>query len=407
MISFFAFRVILCAIALLFGAAAVHAGLQFSIEKTEGGSAFVFVSGEFDYQDNLTTFETLVRSNSPVAVMFHSPGGNIPKAMELGRLIRGLGLATMQVRAAECSSACSLAFFGGTIRLAEPGAIGVHRSSFSGDLSLNAQDAVSAVQQMTAEIVTYMIEMGVDPALLQVSLQYDSDDVRYLSKSEMQRYQIVTPEGENAQPQLAQPQRVPTPVAPPSPPQQPTEFGTPSQSYSDLTMPQARSGRIRRAQGVAPMKVLPDGKSSTLARLPNGIAIRSVGTEPEAVVKLGICTIPGSMSTSLKSGPFTHRHIQVKSFDNLAEAEGYIRSSPIPLTAYLATNGWFAITLSDTYAHDVAKNLVKAMKAAGSIPDNSYVTYGNTYARKVCCGELTAATSPKAVVGLLASSEGA
>src|SRR5690606_7022182 len=121
-----------------------------------------------------------------------SPGGNIAKAMELGRLIRRLGLTTIQMRAMECTSACSLAFFGGTTREAEPGAIGVHKSSFSGDLPVDAEDAVSAVQQMTAEIVTYMIEMGIDPGLLQVSLQYDSHDIRYLSLSEMQKYRIVT-----------------------------------------------------------------------------------------------------------------------------------------------------------------------------------------------------------------------
>ncbi len=82
---------------------------------------------------------------------------------------------------------------------------------------------------------------------------------------------------------------------------------------------------------------------------------------------------------------FSHRHIQIKSFDNLAETEAYVRSSPIPLTTYLATNGWFAITLKDTYTPDVARNLVKSMKENGLIPDDSYMTFGNTYVRKVCC----------------------
>ncbi|MER9233793.1 hypothetical protein NKI56_17115 [Mesorhizobium sp. M0622] len=50
-----------------------------------------------------------------------------------------------------------------------------------------------------------------------------------------------------------------------------------------------------------------------------------------------------------ESGPFGQRHIQVKSFDNLAETEAYVRSASIPLVAYLATNGWFAITLRGTY----------------------------------------------------------
>ncbi|RUM99166.1 hypothetical protein EET67_03070, partial [Pseudaminobacter arsenicus] len=29
--------------------------------------------------------------------------------------------------------------------------------------------------------------------------------------------------------------------------------------------------------------------------------------------------------------------------------------------------------------------LVKTLKASGSIPDDAFMTYGNTYVRKVCC----------------------
>src|SRR5690606_17786904 len=122
MSGFFAARVLLCAISLLVGVSASHAALKFEVEQTDSGAAFVFVSGDFDYRDDLSFFETLVRSNDAGAVTFHSPGGNIVKAMELGRIIRRLGLMTIQPRAMECSSACSLAFFGGIIRHAEPGA---------------------------------------------------------------------------------------------------------------------------------------------------------------------------------------------------------------------------------------------------------------------------------------------
>ncbi|TIX08565.1 MAG: hypothetical protein E5V44_11245, partial [Mesorhizobium sp.] len=74
------------------------------------------------------------------------------------------------------------------------------------------------------------------------------------------------------------------------------------------------------------------------------------------------------------SGPFGRRHIQVKSFDNYAEAEAYVRSSSIPVSAYLATNGWFAITLENTYDEPMASTLVSEMKARGAIPDDAYAT---------------------------------
>lgn len=59
--------------------------------------------------------------------------------------------------------------------------------------------------------------------------------------------------------------------------------------------------------------------------------------------------------------------------------------SPIPLVAYLATNGWFAITLEETYEPEAAARLLNRLKATGIIPGDSFVVYGNTYVRKVCC----------------------
>ncbi|TIU42974.1 MAG: hypothetical protein E5W31_04780, partial [Mesorhizobium sp.] len=166
--------------------------MQFQAGQTDWGLHYITASGDFAYQDDLSAFENLVRSSSATAVTFSSPGGNIQKAMELGRLIRRLGINTIQFRAVECASACSLAFLGGVIRYADPGSIGVHKSSFQGNVPLTTQEAVSAVQQITADVMTYMIEMGVDPALLQLSLQYDSNDIRYLSMSEMVKYRVVT-----------------------------------------------------------------------------------------------------------------------------------------------------------------------------------------------------------------------
>jgi hypothetical protein len=51
----------------------------------------------------------------------------------------------------------------------------------------------------------------------------------------------------------------------------------------------------------------------------------------------------------------------------------------------LVTNGWFAITLKDTFAEPVAKSLAKEMKSRGAIPGDACSTNGNIYIRKVCC----------------------
>ncbi|RUW74809.1 MULTISPECIES: hypothetical protein [unclassified Mesorhizobium] len=395
MFRFFSIRVLLFIASILPGAPA-HAGLQFQAGQTGWGLHYILVSGDFAYQDDLSTFENQVRSNSATAVTFSSPGGNIQKAMELGRLIRRLGINTIQFRAVECASACSLAFLGGVIRYADPGSIGVHKSSFQGDVSLTTQEAVSAVQQITADVMTYMIEMGVDPALLQLSLQYDSNDIRYLSMSEMVKYRVVTftPEAGHGQvasevpPSTPMPQQQPTAPSPPATP--PPSVAPPSPTAPSLAIPQARSGRIGHPKGSAPLKALPEGKSANVAVLRNGSWVAILGSsgrwyQVQTGNQVGYMHDTWVHVDQYDSGPFGKRHIQVKSFDNYAEAAAYVRSASIPLSAYLATNGWFAITLESTFDEPMAKGLVREMKARGAIPDDAYATFGNTYVRKVCC----------------------
>lgn len=79
------------------------------------------------------------------------------------------------------------------------------------------------------------------------------------------------------------------------------------------------------------------------------------------------------------------RFVQVRSFKTLAEAEAFIKQSPVPLAAHLAANRWFAVTLRETYGEQEAKNVSNALKTHGLIAKDSTVTFGNTYVRKVCC----------------------
>lgn len=389
MFRVFSVYVLLFVASALLGSPA-RAGLQFQAGQTGWGLHYILVSGDFSYQDDLSTFENHVRSNSATAVTFSSPGGNIQKAMELGRLIRKLGINTIQFRAVECASACSLAFLGGVIRYADPGSIGVHKSSFQGDVALTTQEAVSAVQQITADVMTYMIEMGVDPALLQLSLQYDSNDIRYLSMSEMVKYRVVTFTPEAGHNQVASQVPPSTPATQPQSTTPSPPAATPPSAAPLLVIPEARSGRIGHPKGSAPLKALPEGKSANVAVLRNGSWVAILGNSGRwyrvrAGTQVGYMHDTWVHVDQYNSGPFGERHIQVKSFDNYAEAEAYVRSASIPLAAYLATNGWFAITLESTFDEPMAKGLVKEMKARGAIPDDAYATFGNTYVRKVCC----------------------
>lgn len=308
------------------------AGLEYTPEQTSAGIRYILVAGEFAYEDDLDLFANVVRVHDPAAVVFASPGGNIVKAIELGRLIRSYRLSTFQPRGLECSSACTLAFLGGVERFAEPGALGVHKSSFSGQMSLDANAAVSAVQQITAEVIGYMLQMGVDPALLQLSLQYENDDIRYLSRSEMEHYRVVSSNSLGNGFEAAES---------PSTSQPSIAAGNPE---SSLSIPQPRTGSVRHPKGAAPLKADAAESAANLVMLRNGTPV-VILDDSDRWYRLRASGRSGYMHHTwvfvdqFESGPFGHRHIQVKSFYNLADAEAYVRSSPLPLASYLATNG--------------------------------------------------------------------
>ncbi|RCS21431.1 hypothetical protein DUT91_24115 [Phyllobacterium salinisoli] len=378
------------AMILIASATGASAALTFTTGKLTSGIGFILVSGSFDFDQNLSHFTRLVKETDPVFVAFNSPGGNPPKAMELGRLIRALGLATFQPRQGECASACALAFLGGTIRYAEPGAIGVHKSSFADSRGMDLDSAVSYVQHITAETISYMTEMGVDPALLQLSLKYESDDIRYLSKSEMAEYRVTTktdktsadlPESGNS-------------ISPPTSDVPPTTRALPDSSIPNLDarfdIPRAKTGRFRHPKGFEFLRDSPSQQGSKLGMLRNRdrVAILSISDRWYKVrvgTRIGYLHHNWVKVDQFINNQFDDRYIQIASFDNFAEAENYIRNAPLPLTAYLAANHWFAVTASGTFPAKQAAEMLKQMKAKASAPEDAFITVGNTYVRKVCC----------------------
>ena len=157
----------------------------------EGGAPVLLVKGEFALGDDAGRLAREVSATGARVVTFNSNGGNVMAAITYGRMIRSLGLSTFQLRSTQCASACALAFVGGVTRKAEPGAIGVHQSSFAPEAKVDGQTAVAAVQTLTAEIIGYLVEMGVDPKLLQLSLSVPSNDMRYLTAAEMTSYKVT------------------------------------------------------------------------------------------------------------------------------------------------------------------------------------------------------------------------
>ncbi|MCB4917112.1 SH3 domain-containing protein [Brucella intermedia] len=367
------------------------ANLTFSADETPGGLRFILVSGEFEYQQDLSPFQTMIRERNPLFILFDSPGGNPSKAMELGRIVRAHGLATFQTKELECASACALAFFGGKIRYAAPGAIGVHKSSFSDTARMTVDDAVSAIQHMTAETIAYMTEMGVDPALLRLSLQYDSDDIRYLSKSEMEAYRVIT-STQDGPPSTPSAETVAPGMANPKVPEKSKAVPDYRIAASDprFQIPVARTGRVRHPKAKEFLRSGESQDSPKIAEVYNGnpVKILAVGDRwyrVEVKGRVGYLHHNWVKVDQFVSSGFENRYIQIASFDNYHEAEQYVQSSPIRLAIYFASNSWFAITLPESYSPQQASELLKLLKKQHRVPEDAFMTVGNTYVKRVCC----------------------
>jgi hypothetical protein len=362
--------------------------LTFSTEPVDATTSAIVVAGVFEPNESLSPFVSLAKGLGTRSgiVVFNSVGGNPSKAIELGRLIRALGLPTFQMRGMECSSACALAFMGGTVRVAETGSIGVHKTSFADTSAISVDDAVSYIQHQTAETISYMTEMGVDPSLLQLSLRYEKDDMRYLSKSEMVQYR-VTNMGDAPTPSR-------TEVSANTQPSASESSAMPSYRIAEddprFQMPIAKTGKIRVPKGKEFLRAGEDQKSEKLISLRNGdiVDILAVGDrwyQVRTKGKEGYVHHNWVRVDQFFSQPFDNRFIQIKSFDNFAEAASYVRGSALPVTAYLATNKWFAVVLNRSLPAGEAAELLKALKDQGSVPDDAFMTVGNTYVKSVCC----------------------
>lgn len=184
------FYLILLAFHALFSPA--FAQTEFIYEYSESGGRIV-VAGVFTPDDNLGLLEFLLRNRAVRYVTFDSVGGSVSTAMKIGRVLRKHNVTTVMTRRTECASACVFAFVGGVERIAEPGSIGLHQTSLNGNVPLDTDAVVSAIQSTTARLLAYLSEMGPKADLLQIMLSIPPHDLRYLTGTEMAEFGVTTP----------------------------------------------------------------------------------------------------------------------------------------------------------------------------------------------------------------------
>jgi hypothetical protein len=195
----------------------------------QGGLRVLVAEGVIGLQEQERLAAALRQAGRISEVVFDSPGGNSYAGMEMGRLIRKLGLATRVAATGTCFSACSMAFLGGVFRRVDPsGAYGVHMASSYGQvedsldfaeelaqmlfavidekanaqnqykLALKIQDKLQEMEQQNArwarERANFLIEMSVSLRLMIPNIDTPAYGEHYLCRRDLRAYNVVNVE---------------------------------------------------------------------------------------------------------------------------------------------------------------------------------------------------------------------
>lgn len=157
-------------------------------------------------------FRELLKDSEGFRIVFDSPGGNLEAGLRLGRIIREAGLRTEIGRAipadggirrvleidgdAQCVSACAYAFLGGVFRtVPEKARLGFHRVSLPGNSDLPGEAGLTGGQLISALLIGYLVEMGVDARVFVAASNTPPDAIHFATADELIEFDLVTPRG--------------------------------------------------------------------------------------------------------------------------------------------------------------------------------------------------------------------
>ena len=169
--------------------------MGFTLVEGPKGITYAIASGTFSggTADAFERFDELNQRTIDV-VVFDSPGGLVLEAMDLGRYLRGRGIATLVPDEALCASACPLAYAGGVTREAGAKAwIGVHRAYLDETQAKgDRQTGLGEGQQLAALCLAYLVEMGVSAEAWIPALETPWSQVYFFTGDELVKTKLAT-----------------------------------------------------------------------------------------------------------------------------------------------------------------------------------------------------------------------
>lgn len=189
------------------------ATLSFQAHPTEmtvtedclASSCYLILSGNIT-EKTLPEIQRKSKSLEGNLVVLESLGGSLQEALKIGRFFRENNMRTHVGRlfddtdtegvANKCLSACAYAFLGGINReVGKHAKLGFHRFSFGtqGEVLIPADTALNAAQDISAELVAYVISMNVDARLFNDASKTPSNEMLYPDRKTLLEYSVITP----------------------------------------------------------------------------------------------------------------------------------------------------------------------------------------------------------------------
>lgn len=163
-------------------------GTEVSVEEVQ-----VFVQGNITPEDVYAAkvMESMVRRGRQIisgnSVSLAGSGGDVDAAMEIGRVLRKLRVATVVARGNQCLSSCVFAFMGGD-RRSVAGRIGIHRPFFASNRDV--PDRRAHYRQLQKRLQEYIAELDFPPSLYEAVMAVPPERISILAAAELKRFYL-------------------------------------------------------------------------------------------------------------------------------------------------------------------------------------------------------------------------
>lgn len=187
----------------------VFCGPQTDFERMIGGQFYINAFGKINIGDE-ERFRTFLEISMPPprsTVYIDSTGGNVEEAIKIGRIIRdswfscSIGryvinfnepaspIFPRQLIPGKCISAATLIYLGGRLRYYPDNSVfGVHQFSFKNP----SPEHIGRSQQLSAQIASYVSDMGVGPKFLEISSSTAGNEISHLTEDDLKVMKVVT-----------------------------------------------------------------------------------------------------------------------------------------------------------------------------------------------------------------------